>query len=171
MWVRSKTNYMQNNIDFFAYKVETLNCFPSAGITLQECSQDNNTVSITTCQFGSKCRREEIFYLSGHREGGSGFIQITILNFISQLLFDLLFTIYIQTERCCITCTFSQMFLVYFVLLKDFLIVLYHLESLFNRKIVQNFTQVRIKKKKKKVLLKRMVFRGGYKKVFCGEGL
>ena len=34
MWVRSKTNYMQNNIDFFAYKVETLNCFPSAGITL-----------------------------------------------------------------------------------------------------------------------------------------
>ena len=45
-------------------------------------------------------------------------------------------TIYIQTERCCITCSFSQMFLVYFVLLKGFLIVFYHLDSLFNRKIV-----------------------------------
>ena len=73
-------------------KLNILNCFPSADITLQECSQDNNTVSITTCQFGSKCRREEILYLSGHGEGGSGFIQITILNFTSRLLFDLLFT-------------------------------------------------------------------------------
>ena len=53
--------------------------------------------------------------------------------------------IYIQTERCCITCSFSQMFLVYFVLLKGFLIVFYHLDSLFNRKIVKKLTQVRIK--------------------------
>ena len=30
--------------------------------------------------------------MSGHREGGSEFIQITILNFISLLLFDFLFT-------------------------------------------------------------------------------
>ena len=30
--------------------------------------------------------------------------------------------------------------------------------------------QVRIKKKKKKVLLKRMVFRGGYKKMFSRGG-
>ena len=45
-------------------------------------------------------------------------------------------TINMQTERCCITCSFSQMFLVYFVLLKGFLIVFYHLDSLFNRKIV-----------------------------------
>ena len=29
--------------------------------------------------------------MSGHGEGGSGFIQITILNFTSRLLFDLIF--------------------------------------------------------------------------------
>ena len=68
------------------------------------------------------------------------------------------------------------MFLVYFVLLKGFLIVFYHLDSLFNRKIVWKLTQVRIKNQlfffsfKKKVLLKIMALRGRDKKMFAGGG-
>ena len=72
--------------------------------------------------------------MSGHGEGGSGFIQITILNFTSRLLFDLIFIYRLKDVVSVVF--FSQMFLVYFVLLKDFLIVFYHLDSLFNRKIV-----------------------------------
>ena len=47
-------------------------------------------------------------------EGVSEFLQIAILNFTSQLLSDLLFNIYVQTERCCTTCYFSINSLLYY---------------------------------------------------------
>ena len=51
-------------------------------------------------------------------EGVSEFLQIAILNFTSQLLSDLLFNIYVQTERCCTTCYFSINSLLYHVMNK-----------------------------------------------------
>ena len=49
--------------------------------------------------------------------GGSEFLQISILNYTSRLLFDLLFNIYVQTERCCTTCYFSINSLLFFLIL------------------------------------------------------
>ena len=72
-------------------KLNILNCFPSADITLQECSQINKTVPITPRQCGAKFRSEEGLDLMGWG-GGSGFIETTTLNFTSRLLFDLLLT-------------------------------------------------------------------------------
>ena len=49
------------------------------------------------------------------------------------------FTIYVETENCCITCYFPLIFLAFFVLLKGLLIVLiffYFVNSLFKRKSV-----------------------------------
>ena len=51
-------------------------------------------------------------------EGVSEFLQIAISNFTSQLLSDLLFNIYVQTERCCTTCYFSINSLLYHVMNK-----------------------------------------------------
>ena len=49
-------------------------------------------------------------------EGVSEFLQIAILNFTSQLLSDLLFNIYVQTESCT-TCYFSINSLLFFLTL------------------------------------------------------
>ena len=51
-------------------------------------------------------------------EGGSEFLEIAITNFTWRLLFDLLFTG--KSEKCCITCYFSLMFLAYLVFLTAF---------------------------------------------------
>ena len=74
--------------------------------------------------------------------GGSGFLEIAIINFTSRVIL-LYFYIYfnftninVLTERCFINCYFSLMVLGYFFLLKVFLIVVYFIHSLFKRKSV-----------------------------------
>ena len=74
--------------------------------------------------------------------GASGFLEIAIINFTSHLVLLYFYfyfsftTINVQTERFCINCYFSLMFLGYFFLLKFFLIVVYFINSLFKRKRV-----------------------------------
>ena len=57
--------------------------------------------------------------------GDAGFLKITIINFTLRFLFDFL-NMCRQTERFCITCYFSLMFLAYVILLKVFSIA-FHL--------------------------------------------
>ena len=45
-------------------------------------------------------------------EGGSGLLEIALMYFIWQFLFDL-YTIHMQTERCCIACYCSLIFWAY----------------------------------------------------------
>ena len=88
VWARSKKIYLQNNIDFFVYQYNRflhliLHFRSVARIVTQFLSP------ITSVGLNLGSRRALIWWSGG---GGSGFIETTILNFTSQLLFDLLFT-------------------------------------------------------------------------------
>lgn len=90
---------------------------------------------------------------------------------------------HIQMEGFCITCHFSLMFLSYFILLKLCLKLFYLINSLFKKTNVQKITQVgsikafkisyfssTFKLNERKVVLKSMVLRSGYKKIFAKRG-
>lgn len=83
-------------------------------------------------------------------------------------------SIYVQAEKCCITCYFSLPFL---------FLVSYFIYSLFKRKGLQKLTQVSIiiskmsyfsftftLNGKKKVLFKSMIWRGGVTRKYLLEG-